>query len=782
MKKITIVALCILLLATAICTTVFATAGSAELAASVSVAQPGNTVEFVVSVANFPEADSLSVEVTIPDGLTFQSGEWILAGGFLSDYTASMNMGIWGSTSIVDLSAKTDIFKLTCVVDEPAVGQQDLTKEVRIAVSVKADGASKGSLNTSAQVEVSKPATELTLSQQTLQLDLSGTKTAQLTATVNPENTTQTLSWVSGNSGVATVSANGTVTAVAKGETVIKATVGTLEKSCAVTVICGHSQKTQHAAEPSTCQVKGNNLYYICNTCGVALKADGTTETTVQAETLALENHKGGTASCSQKAVCQWCTQPYGDTLPHSYSQQWTSTGTADTDKHYRLCTSCQTAKTEEGQHSFQWDEDLPATEDSTGLKHEECGVCGVKRNENTRIEQLPHQHIGVTRYPAVAATCKTTGTVEYWTCASHKCTGKYYGNAEGTVELASVVTEIDSSNHVHTELRDQLAANCYKPGYTGDTWCLDCTNKVSDGRTIDATGNHTAGAAWHTDANNHWHLCTTDGCTAPVDKAAHSYQWKVDSPATEDVTGLKHEECVCGVKRSEGTVINKLDHKHIGITHHAAVKATCVSTGTVEYWTCASQKCAGKYYSDAACQLEITTLTEPVNAGNHAGLYVVDKVEAACRETGYTGDTWCSKCKVLVKKGEVILATGVHTAAGDYQSDKDGHWNVCACGEHIQEGAHTAQLVNVKEATQTQTGYTGDEVCSVCGYVVKKGEEIPVVTAPETEPTTEATQPSTDDTSADGKKNWIAPVVIVVALAAAALGFVMIKKRNSKN
>ena len=38
----------------------------------------------------------------------------------------------------------------------------------------------------------------------------------------------------------------------------------------------------------------------------------------------------------------------------------------------------------------------------------------------------------------------------------------------------------------------------------------------------------------------------------------------------------------------------------------------------------------------------------------------------------------------------------------------------------------HTPQLTNVKEATETEPGYTGDMVCSVCGAVLLEGFEVP--------------------------------------------------------
>lgn len=67
----------------------------------------------------------------------------------------------------------------------------------------------------------------------------------------------------------------------------------------------------------------------------------------------------------------------------------------------------------------------------------------------------------------------------------------------------------------------------------------------------------HLFGEDWKADGENHWHACE---CGEVADKAAHTFVWKIDRAATEQETGLKHEECsICGAKRNENTVIDKL-------------------------------------------------------------------------------------------------------------------------------------------------------------------------------------------------------------------------------
>lgn len=76
----------------------------------------------------------------------------------------------------------------------------------------------------------------------------------------------------------------------------------------------------------------------------------------------------------------------YKDAAPehtHSYGD-WKS----DAENHWKEC-DCSD-KTELAAHTFEWKIDREATKTETGLRHEECSVCGFKRNENTVIDKLP--------------------------------------------------------------------------------------------------------------------------------------------------------------------------------------------------------------------------------------------------------------------------------------------------------------------------------------------------------------------------------------------------------
>ena len=90
-------------------------------------------------------------------------------------------------------------------------------------------------------------------------------------------------------------------------------------------------------------------------------------------------------------------------------------------------------------------------------------------------------------------------------------------------------------------------------------------------------------------------------------------------------------------------------------------------------------------------------------------------------------------RCVVTGDGGAVIsdpatlTVAHAHKPASDWSSDADGHWHECAaCGDRLDYAGHMRTVENEKKATCTDEGYTGDTVCSVCGYVIAKGETIP--------------------------------------------------------
>lgn len=80
-----------------------------------------------------------------------------------------------------------------------------------------------------------------------------------------------------------------------------------------------------------------------------------------------------------------------------------------------------------------------------------------------------------------------------------------------------------------------------------------------------------------------------------------------------------------------------------------------------------------------------------------------------------------------VISEAATLTVTHAHKPSSDWSSEADGHWHACAaCGDRLDYAAHTPKVEGAQGATCTEEGYTGDTVCSVCGYVIEEGETIP--------------------------------------------------------
>lgn len=192
----------------------------------------------------------------------------------------------------------------------------------------------------------------------------------------------------------------------------------------AVCSVCGeaYGELAAHVGD-STYRYNADGHWTACATCGTPMSNQ--------------EAHTGGTADCQHKAVCDVCRQPYGelDASNHTGGIRWART--AETHQAFYLC--CGAAAGAEANHSwndgsvctecgygcahtggtatctalavcdicghtygdllphdYRWVIDQEATTEATGLKHEECTVCGDKRSEGTEIPKLPRHSSSV--------------------------------------------------------------------------------------------------------------------------------------------------------------------------------------------------------------------------------------------------------------------------------------------------------------------------------------------------------------------------------------------------
>ena len=318
--------------------------------------------------------------------------------------------------------------------------------------------------------------------------------------------------------------------------------------------------------------------------------------------------HTGGEATCVNKAICEVCKIEYGDVdaTNHKNTEIRGATDPTCCEAGYtgdKWCTDCNT-KIESGSEisSTGNHTDVDGKWESDGTNHWHTCYFGTK--------------FDITAHNGGEATCKSPAE-----CS--EC-GHSYG-------------PLDANNHKGTTyLKNQKEATCFEEGYTGDTYCSDCNEKIADGQSI-AKNAHNPASVWTTNEHDHWKECQTVGCGNVIDKAAHSggeatcvskavcevckaQYGDVDAtnhkhteirdakPATEQEKGYTGDTwCTdCNKKIATGSEIAMLEHK---LTLVEAKDATVTEQGNIKYYYC--ENC-GKYFADVAGTKEIS-LSETV-------------------------------------------------------------------------------------------------------------------------------------------------------------------------
>ena len=319
-------------------------------------------------------------------------------------------------------------------------------------------------------------------------------------------------------------------------------------------------------------------------------------------------HHSGGEATCVNKAICEVCKIEYGDVdaTNHKNTEIRGTTDPTCCEAGYtgdKWCTDCNT-KIESGSEisSTGNHTDVDGKWESDGTNHWHTCYFGTK--------------FDITAHNGGEATCKSPAE-----CS--EC-GHSYG-------------PLDANNHKGTTyLKNQKEATCFEEGYTGDTYCSDCNEKIADGQSI-AKNAHNPASVWTTNEHDHWKECQTVGCGNVIDKAAHSggeatcvskavcevckaQYGDVDAtnhkhteirdakPATEQEKGYTGDTWCsdCNKKITTGSEIAMLEHK---LTLVEAKDATVTEQGNIKYYYC--ENC-GKYFADEDGTKEIS-LSETV-------------------------------------------------------------------------------------------------------------------------------------------------------------------------
>ena len=398
---------------------------------------------------------------------------------------------------------------------------------------------------------------------------------------------------------------------------------------------------------------------------------------------------------------------------------------------------------------------EVPATCDKEGKTvGKQCATCGEIIEEPKIIEKLNHKYDDgkVTQKP----TCTKKG-VKTYTCEHCKKTK---------------TEDIPETGHQKRDVRNKKEVTCEIDGYSGDEYCSDCGELLKKGTIITAIGHdwnkgEITKKATCTEAGEKTYTCKS--CSNKkveiVPETGHlEIEVRNKEEATCEQNGYTGDTCctVCGTVLEKGEVISARGHNwnQGEITKEATeteegIKTytcrTCKKTETevipvkkhnwdkgaiIKQPTCTEDGERIYTCTDAGCN---KTYTEKVPAKGHQQTEIRHKKEATCEEDGYTGNEYCTKCKELLKKGEIIFALNHDWNNGEIVKEAsciESGEKVYTCarckktkiGIIPAKGHADTEKKREKEATCEENGYTGDECCKECGAVLKKGQIIPAL------------------------------------------------------
>ena len=209
--------------------------------------------------------------------------------------------------------------------------------------------------------------------------------------------------------------------------------------------------------------------------------------------------HTGGTATCTEKAICEVCGKAYGDVDPdnHTGEAAWTRTETTH-EKKYDCCGAVVVAE-----EAHEWENGV-CTECGYGCEHTGgkatcsaravCETCGQSYGEKD-----PTNHTGKIEW----TFAKATHTGKYDCCGAVAVAKEPHEWKNGVCEECGFACKHKEGD---TELRDAKEATITEDGYTGDLWCKICGVMVKKGEVIPATGYPTCYYKDFKDCKSKWY------------------------------------------------------------------------------------------------------------------------------------------------------------------------------------------------------------------------------------------------------------------------------------
>ena len=399
--------------------------------------------------------------------------------------------------------------------------------------------------------------------------------------------------------------------------------------------------------------------------------------------------HIGGTATCTEEAICENCGERYGNAKGHTFGG-WIKDATG----HWHACADCG-EKADEAAHT----PGDAATETAPQL----CTVC--------HYEIMPatgHTHSFDCENPdeiylKSAATCRAKA-VYYYSCSCGVSGEETFTSGETLPHHYSDGWFADGEKHWRActacGQRSEEAAHEDTDGNHGCDICqltISMCNDANNDHMCDICGKMLSmcryATDWSSDAYTHWHACVV--CGRKADEAAHA---DTDKDHNCDTCGKILSECadvnkdhkcdLCGKTLSECADDNK-DHK-------------CDLCGKT------LSECADDN-KDHKCDLCGKTLSECADGNKDHKCDVCGK-----QLTVHTGGTaTCTEKATCSICGQEYGELAAHTYKTEWSTDETNHWHECSvCGDKKDVAAH----IPGAEATETTP-----QTCTVCDYVIRE-------------------------------------------------------------
>jgi len=284
--------------------------------------------------------------------------------------------------------------------------------------------------------------------------------------------------------------------------------------------------------------------------------------------------------------------------------------------------------------------------------------------------------------------------------------------------------------NHSLTKVINKKDATCTEDGYTGDTVCAICGQKITKGETIQAKG--------HTEVID---PAVEPTCTEPgKTEGKHCSVCNEVLIAQEVIPATGHKEETIPGKEATCTDTGLTDGTRCSVCG-TVIKAQEEIPAKGHSWNegeiTTSPTCENAGVKTYTCTVCNATKTEAIDATGHTPVEVAEQ-PATCTEAGHKAGTKCSVCEAILSGMEEIPATG-HTEVIDAAKaptctetglTEGKHCSVCntvlVAQEEIPAKGHTEVIDPAVEPTCTEPGKTEGKHCSVCNEIIVAQTEIP--------------------------------------------------------